>query len=40
MSNNVLTIGDVRYYIVDENDSRLSEITEFTLDNLGKTYSS
>lgn len=39
MSNNVLTIGDVHYYIVDENDSRLSEITEFTLDNLGKTYS-
>ena len=39
INNNVLTIGDVHYYIVDKNDSRLSEITEFTLDNLGKTYS-
>lgn len=37
-TKNVLTIGDGRYYIVEENDSRLSEITEFTLDNLGKTY--
>ena len=40
MNSNGLKIGDVHYYIVDENDSQLSEITEFTLDNLGKTYSS
>ena len=39
MSNNVLSIGDIHFYILDKNDSRLSEITEFTLDNLGKTYS-
>ena len=39
MSNNALTIRDVHYYFVENTDFQLSEITEFTLDNLGKTYS-
>jgi hypothetical protein len=39
MNNNILNIRDLHYYILEDKNSRLSEITEFTLDNLGKTYS-
>jgi hypothetical protein len=39
VKNNALRLGDVHYYTVEGKDSRLSEITQFTLDNLGKTYS-
>jgi hypothetical protein len=39
MNNNILNIRNLHYYIIEDKDSHLSEITEFTLDNLGKTYS-
>jgi len=39
MNNNTLNIRDIHYYILEDKNSRLSEISEFTLDNLGKTYS-
>jgi hypothetical protein len=38
MSNNSLNIKDTHFYILDDKNSRLSEINEFTLDKLGKTY--
>jgi hypothetical protein len=38
MNNSILNIRDIQYYLLEDNNSRLSEISEFTLDNLGKTY--
>ena len=38
MSNSNLNIKDSHFYILDDKNSSLSEINEFTLDNLGKTY--
>jgi hypothetical protein len=38
INTNTFNKRDNHYYILEEKNSRLSEITEFTLDNLGKTY--
>jgi hypothetical protein len=38
MNNNILNIRDIHYFILEGKNSRLSEISEFTLNNLGKTY--